>query len=124
MANFTLEDVKNLRERLGTGMVDTKNALVEAEGDMEKAVEILRLKGAKGNAKRADRSTAEGLVGAVDNGDGTATIIELACETDFVAKGDKFVASPSACSRPWPRPAPRPSRPPWPLRPRARPSPT
>ena len=59
MANFTLEDVKTLRERLGTGMVDTKNALVEADGDMEKAVEILRLKGAKGNAKRADRSTAE-----------------------------------------------------------------
>ena len=91
MANFTLEDVKNLRERLGTGMVDTKNALVEADGDLEKAVEILRLKGAKGNAKRADRSTAEGLVAAVDNGDGTATLIELACETDFVAKGDKFV---------------------------------
>lgn len=92
MANFTLEDVKTLRGRLGTGMVDTKNALVEADGDLEKAVEILRLRGAKGNAKRADRSTAEGLVTAVDNGDGTATLIELACETDFVAKGDKFVA--------------------------------
>ncbi|GAA4366009.1 translation elongation factor Ts [Agromyces bauzanensis] len=92
MANFTLEDVKTLRERLGTGMVDTKNALVEADGDLEKAVELLRLKGAKGNAKRADRSTAEGLVAAVENGDGTATLIELACETDFVAKGDKFVA--------------------------------
>ena len=91
MANFTLEDVKTLRERLGTGMVDTKNALVEADGDLEKAVELLRLKGAKGNAKRADRSTAEGLVAAVDNGDGTATLLELACETDFVAKGDKFV---------------------------------
>ena len=92
MANFSLQDVKSLRERLGTGMVDTKNALVEADGDVEKAVEILRLKGAKGNAKRADRSTSEGLVGAVDNGNGTATMIELACETDFVAKGDKFVA--------------------------------
>lgn len=91
MANFTLEDVKNLRERLGTGMVDTKNALVEADGDIDKAVEILRLKGAKGNAKRADRSTSEGLVAAHDNGNGTATLIELACETDFVAKGDKFV---------------------------------
>ncbi len=125
MANFTLEDVKTLRERLGTGMVDTKNALVEADGDMEKAVEILRLKGAKGNAKRADRSTAEGLVAAVDNGDGTATLIELACETDFVAKGDKFVAPRrAACSRPSPRPAPRPSRPLSPRRPRARPSPT
>ncbi|MEJ3404235.1 translation elongation factor Ts [Rathayibacter sp. YIM 133350] len=92
MANFSLADVKTLRERLGTGMVDTKNALVEADGDIEKAVEILRLKGAKGNAKRADRSTSEGLVAAVENGNGTATLIELACETDFVAKGDKFVA--------------------------------
>ncbi|MCU1634886.1 MAG: Elongation factor Ts [Cryobacterium sp.] len=91
MANFSLEDVKALRERLGTGMVDTKNALVEAEGDMEKAVELLRLKGAKGNAKRADRSTSEGLVAAKES-NGSATLIELACETDFVAKGDKFVA--------------------------------
>lgn len=91
MADFSLEDVKTLRERLGTGMVDTKNALVEAGGDMEKAVEILRLKGAKGNAKRADRSTAEGLV-AAHSSDTRATMIELACETDFVAKGDKFVA--------------------------------
>jgi len=91
MATISLSDVKSLRERLGTGMVDTKNALVEADGDMEKAVEILRLKGAKGNAKRADRSTSEGLVAAKENGT-TATMIELACETDFVAKGDKFVA--------------------------------
>ncbi|MFC0678593.1 translation elongation factor Ts [Lysobacter korlensis] len=91
MANFTLEDVKSLRERLGTGMVDTKNALVEADGDVEKAVEILRLKGAKGNAKRADRSTSEGLVAARET-DGATTLIELACETDFVAKNDKFVA--------------------------------
>ena len=91
MANFNLEDVKALRERLGTGMVDTKNALVEADGDMEKAGELLRLKGAKGNAKRADRSTSEGLVAAKEIGK-TAIMIELACETDFVAKGDKFVA--------------------------------
>jgi len=91
MANISLQDVKALRERLGTGMVDTKNALVEADGDMDKAVEILRLKGAKGNAKRADRSTSEGLVAATENGT-TATMIELACETDFVAKGEKFVA--------------------------------
>lgn len=91
MANFNLADVKALREQLGTGMVDTKNALVEADGDLEKATEILRLKGAKGNAKRADRSTSEGLVAAKDNGS-TTTLIELACETDFVAKNDKFVA--------------------------------
>ena len=90
MANFTAADVKALRDRLGTGMMDSKNALVEADGDFEKAVELLRLKGAKNNAKRADRSTSEGLVGAVENG-GTATMIELACETDFVAKSEKFV---------------------------------
>ncbi|AWB86724.1 translation elongation factor Ts [Mycetocola zhujimingii] len=91
MANIALADIKALREQLGTGMVDTKNALVEADGDMEKATEILRLKGAKGNAKRADRSTSEGLVAVKENGT-TATMIELACETDFVAKNDKFVA--------------------------------
>lgn len=91
MANFSLDDVKALRERLGTGMVDTKNALVEADGDMDKAVEILRLKGAKGNAKRADRSTSEGLVVARETAD-AVYLIELACETDFVAKNDKFIA--------------------------------
>lgn len=90
MANFTAADVKALRDRLGTGMMDSKNALVEADGEMEKAVELLRLKGAKNNAKRADRSTSEGLVAAVES-DGIATMIELACETDFVAKSDKFV---------------------------------
>ena len=91
MADFSLEDLKTLRERLGTGMVDSKNALVEAGGDLEKATEILRLKGAKSNAKRLDRSTSEGLVAAKE-GAGTTTLIELACETDFVAKGEKFVA--------------------------------
>jgi len=92
MANISIADIKALREQLGTGMVDTKKALEEADGNIEKATEILRLKGAKGNAKRADRSTSEGLVAAKENGNGTATMIELACETDFVAKGDKFVA--------------------------------
>lgn len=91
MANFTIADIKALREQLGTGMVDTKKALEEADGDVEKAVEILRLKGAKGNAKRADRSTSEGLIAAREL-DGTVTLIELACETDFVAKNDRFVA--------------------------------
>ena len=91
MADFSLEDVKTLRERLGTGMVDTKNALVEAGGDVDKAVEILRLKGAKGNAKRADRSTSEGLVAAKETAD-AVYLIELACETDFVAKNEKFIA--------------------------------
>lgn len=91
MADVSLADIKALRDRLGTGMVDTKNALVEAEGDFEKAVEILRLKGAKGNAKRADRSTSEGLIAAVHSAT-AVTMIELACETDFVAKNEKFIA--------------------------------
>ena len=91
MANFTIADIKALREQLGTGMVDTKKALEEADGDREKAVEILRLKGAKGNAKRADRSTSEGLVVAREQ-DGAVTLVELACETDFVAKNDRFIA--------------------------------
>ena len=91
MANFTIADIKALRDQLGTGMVDTKKALEEADGDVEKAVEILRLKGAKGNAKRADRSTSEGLVVAREQA-GAVTLIELACETDFVAKNDRFIA--------------------------------
>ncbi|KJL19038.1 translation elongation factor Ts [Microbacterium azadirachtae] len=91
MANFTIADIKALREQLGTGMVDTKKALEEADGDVDKAVEILRLKGAKGNAKRADRSTSEGLVVAREQ-DGAVTLVELACETDFVAKNERFIA--------------------------------
>ena len=91
MANFTIADIKALREQLGTGMVDTKKALEEADGNVEKAVEILRLKGAKGNAKRADRSTSEGLVVAREQ-DGAVTLVELACETDFVAKNERFIA--------------------------------
>jgi elongation factor Ts len=91
MANFTIADIKALREQLGTGMVDTKKALEEADGDLEKAVEILRLKGAKGNAKRADRSTSEGLI-AAKLVDGKVTILELNTETDFVAKNERFIA--------------------------------
>jgi elongation factor Ts len=91
MADFSLDDLKALREQLGTGMVETKNALVEAGGDKEKAVELLRLRGAKSNAKRADRSTSEGLIATVESAT-AVTMIELACETDFVAKNDKFVA--------------------------------
>lgn len=91
MANFSIEDLKALREQLGTGMTDTKNALVEAEGDVAKATEILRLKGAKGNAKRADRTTSEGLVAARESGD-SITMIVLASETDFVAKNEKFIS--------------------------------
>ncbi|GAA2172626.1 translation elongation factor Ts [Agrococcus versicolor] len=86
-----IADLKALREQLGTGMSDTKAALEEAGGDVEKATEILRLKGAKGNAKRADRTTSEGLV-AVAEGERSITLIQLGCETDFVAKNDKFIA--------------------------------
>jgi elongation factor Ts len=91
MADFSLEDLKALREQLGTGMVETKNALVEAGGDKEKAVELLRIRGAKSNAKRADRSTSEGLIATVHSAT-AVTMIELACETDFVAKNQKFGA--------------------------------
>ncbi len=91
MANFTIADIKTLREQLGTGLVDTKKALEEADGDLERAVEILRLQGAKGNAKRADRSTSEGLVVARER-DGRVTLVELNTETDFVAKNERFIA--------------------------------
>lgn len=91
MASVSMEAVKALRERLGAGMVDSKNALVEADGDIEKAIEILRLKGMKGVAKREGRSTSEGLVTVKQTAD-SVTMIELACETDFVAKNEKFIA--------------------------------
>jgi elongation factor Ts len=91
VANYSLADVKVLRDRLGAGMLDSKNALVEADGDLEKAIEILRVKGLKGVAKREGRTTTAGLVTASE-GTGSATIIELASETDFVAKNEKFIA--------------------------------
>ncbi|GAB2570027.1 translation elongation factor Ts [Leucobacter ruminantium] len=91
MAAVSMAAVKELRERLGAGMVDCKNALTEADGDIEKAIEILRLKGLKGVAKRGDREASEGLV-AVEQSEGAATMIELVCETDFVAKNEKFLA--------------------------------
>ena len=85
MANYTAADVKRLRELTGAGMLDSKNALVEADGDFDKAVELLRIKGAKDVGKRAERATAEGLVAAKDG-----ALIELNSETDFVAKNDEF----------------------------------
>jgi elongation factor Ts len=93
MANFTAADVKKLRELTAAGMMDCKNALVEAEGDLDKAVDILRVKGQKGVTKREGRSASNGAVVsliAADNSEGV--LVELKCETDFVAKGDKFVA--------------------------------
>lgn len=85
MANFTAADVKRLRELTGAGMLDCKNALSEADGDFDKAVEALRIKGAKDVGKRAERATAEGLVAAKDG-----ALIELNSETDFVAKNAEF----------------------------------
>ena len=91
MANYTAADVKALRERSGAGMMDCKNALDEANGDGDKAMEVLRVKGLKGVNKREGRTTSNGLVVARVNG-GTGYLIELACETDFVAKAEKFVS--------------------------------
>ncbi|KUI32224.1 elongation factor Ts [Mycobacterium sp. IS-1742] len=85
MANYTAADVKRLRELTGAGMMASKNALVEADGDFDKAVELLRIKGAKDVGKRAERATAEGLVAAKDG-----ALIELNSETDFVAKNAEF----------------------------------
>ena len=90
MANYTAADIKALRERTGAGMMDVKKALDEANGDAEKAIEIIRIKGLKGATKREGRSTAEGLVAAKVDG-GVGVMIEVNCETDFVAKADKFI---------------------------------
>ncbi|QLH24406.1 MULTISPECIES: translation elongation factor Ts [Streptomyces] len=93
MANFTAADVKKLRELTGAGMMDCKKALDEAEGSVDKAVEILRVKGQKGVAKRESRSAENGAVVSLIADDNTSgVLVELKCETDFVAKGDKFVA--------------------------------
>ncbi len=91
MANYTAQDVKALREKSGAGMMDCKGALDEANGDIEKAFEVLRLKGLKGVSKREGRTTSNGLVVSRISGE-TGLLIELACETDFVAKAENFVA--------------------------------
>ncbi|EXU69084.1 elongation factor Ts [Streptomyces sp. PRh5] len=93
MANFTAADVKKLRELTGAGMMDCKKALDEAEGAVDKAVEILRVKGQKGVAKREGRSAENGaVVSLIADDKSSGVLVELKCETDFVAKGDKFVA--------------------------------
>jgi elongation factor Ts len=90
MANFTAADVKRLREHTGAGMMDCKNALAEADGDFDAAVELLRIKGAKDAGKRATRTAANGLVTAELDGTQAGVLVELNCETDFVAKTDLF----------------------------------
>ena len=92
MVKITAAEVNKLRKTTGAGMMDCKNALVEAEGDFEKAIEILRKKGQKVAAKRADRESSEGAAIAKVSDDHTnGVIISLNCETDFVAKNESFV---------------------------------
>ena len=90
MANYSAADVKRLRDLTGAGMLDCKNALVDADGDFEAAVEALRIKGAKDVGKRAGRTAANGLVTSALRGSSAGVLVELNCETDFVAKTDMF----------------------------------
>lgn len=92
MANYTAADIKALRERTGAGMMDVKKALDEADGNMDQAIEAIRIKGLKGAAKREGRSAAEGLVLAKVVDGTTGYLLEVNAETDFVAKSDKFVS--------------------------------
>ena len=93
MAKISAAEVNKLRKATGAGMMDCKNALVEAEGDFDKAIEVLRKKGQKVAAKRADRESSEGAAIAKVNADNTVGVaIVLGCETDFVGKNENFVA--------------------------------
>ena len=93
MAKISAADVKKLREATGAGMMDCKKALVEAEGNFDKAIDILRKKGQKIAAKRADRESTEGVaVTRINDANTEGVAIVLACETDFVGKNEKFVA--------------------------------
>ena len=91
MANFTAADVKQLRERTGAGMMDCKRALEEADGDLEKAIALLRERGLSVAAKRAGREAREGTVASyIHPGGRVGVLIEVNCETDFVARTDQF----------------------------------
>jgi elongation factor Ts len=90
MANYSAADVKRLRDLTGAGMLDCKNALVEADGDVDAAIEALRIKGAKDVGKRAGRTAANGLVTSATEGSSAGVLLELNCETDFVAKTEIF----------------------------------
>lgn len=93
MSKISAADVKKLREATGAGMMDCKKALVEADGDFDKAIEHLRKKGQKLSAKRADREAKEGVVLALVSDDKTkGVIVRLSCETDFVSKNEAFVS--------------------------------
>ena len=91
MTTITADAVKELRERTGAGMMDCKNALVEADGDLEKAVELLRERGLAAAAKKAGRDAREGTIGSyIHTGGKIGVLIEVNCETDFVARTDEF----------------------------------
>ncbi|WP_169953528.1 translation elongation factor Ts [Microbispora sp. H11081] len=90
MASVNMADVKRLRELTAAGMMDCKKALEESEGDFDKAVDILRLKGAKDVGKREARTASNGLVAVKHEGESLAALLELNCETDFVAKNERF----------------------------------
>lgn len=91
MANYTMDDIKTLRERCGVGISDCKKALDESNGDMDKAVEYLREKGLATAAKKAGRIAAEGIVDSyIHMGGKVGVLLEVNCETDFVARGDMF----------------------------------
>lgn len=97
---FTAKDVQTLRERTGCGMMDCKKALTETDGDMEKAIEVLREKGLAAAAKKAGRIAAEGVVYAyVDEAKKIGVVIEVNSETDFVAKNDSFIAFVDTCAK-------------------------
>ncbi len=89
--SFTAQDVKALRDRTGAGMMECKTALTEAGGDQEKAIDLLRTRGAAKAAKRAEREATEGSVGAyIHMGGKIGVMVEVGCETDFVARNEKF----------------------------------
>ena len=90
MADFGIEDIKKLRAATGAGMMDAKAALQEAKGDYDKALEVLRVKGLAKAAKKADRATENGVVESYVHGGQIGVLVEVACETDFVARTDDF----------------------------------
>jgi elongation factor Ts len=106
MANFSAADVKRLRDLSGAGMMDCKNALTESDGNIDAAIEFLRKKGVKDAGKRADRNAANGLVTAELDGTSAGVLVEVNCETDFVAKNEGFqelaakIAKAALASRP------------------------
>ena len=106
MAAISATQVKELRDRTGAGMMDSKNALVEADGDVDKAIDLLRVKGQAKAAKRGERAASEGLVVSYVHHNGkVGALVEVNCETDFVARNDEFADVRAARWPPtWPPP--------------------